>query len=83
MSDKWQKVERLLRELEADEEFDLFAIGYVIPQVALAHEDASSDDNVYNNIEDLVESSMIEDNLDDNDKLLVRQILAVIKQQSS
>ena len=76
MNSFWQKIEQKLREMEAEETFDLFALGYIIPQIALAQNEADDNDSAEHILASYIESSMQMDRLDDSDIKLVRQALA-------
>lgn len=75
MSDFWIKTENLLREMEADEEYDLFAIGYVIPQVALAHQQFDDASDPAQVVRDYVALCMAQDNIAKDDQKLIHQVL--------
>ncbi len=75
MSDFWEKTEKVLREMEADEEYDLFAIGYVIPQVPLAHETWQENENPEDTLRRYIENSIKEDNIEEGDVRLIEQVL--------
>ncbi|PWK50102.1 hypothetical protein [Pleionea mediterranea] len=75
MTDFWTKTETLLREMEADEEYDLFAIGYVIPQVALAHQQFDDVADPAQTVRDYVAHCMTQDNIEQADQRLIQQVL--------
>ncbi len=75
MTDFWTKTEAILREMEADEEYDLFAIGYVIPQVPLAHEQWDEKEDPKQTLLNYIEYSINEDNISTEDCELIQQVL--------
>ncbi|NVJ61020.1 MAG: hypothetical protein HWE27_11555 [Gammaproteobacteria bacterium] len=79
MSEFWTELESKLRTMEAEEEFDLFAIGYVIPQVALAHAEAEQlqdeDGSQQKILINYIQRSVDQDNINDQDRLLIEQVL--------
>lgn len=75
MTEFWSKTESILREMEAGEEFDLFAIGYVIPQVALAEEGWDGEMEPKAALLHYIAHSMDEDQINSDDRALIEQVL--------
>ncbi|WP_144393469.1 hypothetical protein [Pleionea sediminis] len=75
MTDFWAKTEAVLREMEADEEYDLFAIGYVIPQVPLAEAVWEEASDPATTLIDYVSGSMDEDEISEDDRKLIQNVL--------
>jgi hypothetical protein len=75
MTDFWTKTETILREMEADEEYDLFAIGYVIPQVPLAHDQWDESQDPKQALLSYIEQSMSDDQISEVDMKLIHQVL--------
>ncbi|WMS87405.1 hypothetical protein [Pleionea litopenaei] len=76
MNDFWSQLETRLRAMEAEEEYDLFAIGYVIPQVALAEKEGGSNPAEAQDILiRYIQRSIDQDNINDRDRELIEQVL--------
>ncbi len=71
----WQATEYRLRQMEADEEYDLFAIGYVIPQVVLAESKVGEDQSPKQCLIEYIESSMKSDAILEEDRKLIYSVL--------
>ncbi len=86
----FSQAEIKLRDLETKETFDLFAIGYVIPQIALSeniyHDQVAADNTkMYSPFEVLqqeVEKAITVDNLSEEDQHLVRELLDTLNQST-
>ncbi|NVJ50184.1 MAG: hypothetical protein HWE13_15535 [Gammaproteobacteria bacterium] len=78
MNEFWHDLEIKLRAMEAEEEYDLFAIGYVIPQVALAEKEAAENLSAEQAKEVLlryIQRSIDQDNISDADRHLIEEVL--------
>ena len=78
MSNFWLAAEKMLREMEADEEYDLFAIGYVIPQVALAEGSYDESSSPFEHVTAYIQESMVKDQVSDADQLLIKEVMDTI-----
>ena len=75
MNSQSQQAMNLLRELEQQEDQDLFLVGYLIPQVDLAAHDATEEAAFVGAFRSRVGQSVVEDKLSDQDCREIERLL--------